>query len=249
MKHVCLVTLVILAILASAGAAVPPAQQGGAPIKIGAIYNLTGGMASLDVPSANGAKLAAKEINDAGGILGRKLDLVTYDGKTDAAPSEMQPPSSFESDKVKTMLGFSDTDMTLAAAPIAAKAGIPFVTSGATSPKLPDSVPTYLYLAGFRRQCPGSRGGRVLLQYLKAKDSLSPDDKGMEYTLLARQVLQGALHRAGGQSSWKTPIKEATRTSQRRSPSSKDLPPADIVSSPLVPTTLACSSSSSVMRA
>ena len=49
-------------------------KQGGNTIKIGMIYNMTGSQAPLDAPSANGAKLAAKEINAAGGVLGKKID-------------------------------------------------------------------------------------------------------------------------------------------------------------------------------
>jgi branched-chain amino acid transport system substrate-binding protein len=199
MKHVSLVTLVILALLASACAAVPAAQQGGAPIKIGAIYNLTGGMASLDVPSANGAKLAAKEINDAGGILGRKLELVMYDGKTDAATIGNAATQLVESDKVKAMLGFSDTDMTLAAAPIAAKAGLPFVTSGATSPKLPDHVPTYLYLACFGDNVQAAAAAEYSYNDLNAKTAYLLIDKGMEYTLLLGKYFKERFTELGGQ--------------------------------------------------
>ena len=95
MKTVSLVTL-LMAVVLLAGACVAPPQPTAArtqpataptagPIKIGAIYNLTGVQASLDVPSANGAKLAIKESNAAAGVLGRQLELVLYDGKTDAA--------------------------------------------------------------------------------------------------------------------------------------------------------------------
>jgi len=93
-------------------------------------------MASLDVPASNGAKLAAKEINAAGGVLGRQLELVMYDGKTDAATIGNAATQLVESDKAVIMIGFTDSDMTLAAAPIAAKAGIVFLTSGATSPQI-----------------------------------------------------------------------------------------------------------------
>jgi branched-chain amino acid transport system substrate-binding protein len=199
MKRGSIVALVILVLLASACAPMPAAQQGGAPIKIGAVYNLTGGMASLDVPSANGAKLAAKEINDAGGVLGRKIDLVTYDGKTDAATIGNAATQLVESDKVKTMLGFSDSDMTLAAAPIAAKAGIPFVTSGATSPKLPDRVPTYLYLAGFGDNVQAAAAAEYSYNDLKAKTAYLLIDKGMEYTLLLGKYFKERFTELGGQ--------------------------------------------------
>ena len=53
-------------------------------LKIGALYNLTGGMSSIDAPALNGAKLKAKLINEAGGVLGGKqLEVIGIDTKTD----------------------------------------------------------------------------------------------------------------------------------------------------------------------
>jgi branched-chain amino acid transport system substrate-binding protein len=52
-------------------------------IKIGAIYNVTGGQASLDQPSLNGFLLAAEEINAAGGIKGVPAEVIAIDGKTE----------------------------------------------------------------------------------------------------------------------------------------------------------------------
>ena len=169
-----------------------------APIKIAALYNLTGGQASLDTPSANGAKLAAKEINAAGGVLGRKLELVVYDGKTDAATIGKAASQAVESDKVVAMFGFSDTDMTLAAAPIAAKAGIVFVTSGATSPKLPDQVPDYLYMACFGDNVQAAAGAEFAVNTLKAKTAYLLIDKGMEYTLLLGKYFKDRFVELGG---------------------------------------------------
>ena len=177
-----LMTLVLTALLVSALAALttPAAAES---VKIGAIYNLTGGMSSLDVPAANGAKLAAKEINAAGGVLGRELELVMYDGKTDAATIGNAATQLVESDKAVIMIGFTDSDMTLAAAPIAAKAGIVFLTSGATSPRLPEQVPEYLYMACFGDNVQAAAGAEYAYNTLGAKTSYLLIDKGMEYTL------------------------------------------------------------------
>jgi branched-chain amino acid transport system substrate-binding protein len=203
MKRASFITFVIVVLMATActtlPAAQPAAQPAANPIKIGAIYNLTGGMASLDVPSANGAKLAVKEINAAGGVLGRQLDLVLYDGKTDPATIGNAATQLVETDKVKVMLGFSDTDQTLAAAPIAAKAGIPFVTSGATSPKLPEHVPGYLFLACFGDNVQAAAGAEYAYNDLKAKTTYLLIDKGMEYTLLLGQYFKERFTELGGQ--------------------------------------------------
>jgi branched-chain amino acid transport system substrate-binding protein len=200
MKRHSLLTIIMLVVLilsacAPAATEAPPAQ----PIKIGVIYNLTGGMASLDVPSANGAKLAAKEINAAGGVLGRQLELVVYDGKTDAATIGNAATQLVESDKVVAMMGFSDTDMTLAAAPIAAKAGMVFVTSGATSPKLPEHVPDYLFMSCFGDNVQAAAAAEYSFNTLKAKTAYLLIDKGMEYTLLLGQYFKERFTELGGQ--------------------------------------------------
>ncbi|MCK6628286.1 MAG: ABC transporter substrate-binding protein [Anaerolineae bacterium] len=57
----------------------------GDPIVIGAVFNATGWMAAYDQPPRQGALLAVEEINKAGGVLGRPLQLIELDGKTDPA--------------------------------------------------------------------------------------------------------------------------------------------------------------------
>ena len=50
------------------------------PIVLGAIYNLTGGQASLDIPSSKGAQLAIQQANEAGGVHDQMLELLLKDG-------------------------------------------------------------------------------------------------------------------------------------------------------------------------
>ncbi len=190
-----LVLVVAVAALVLAGCG---GKGGGNAIKIGMIYNMTGAQASLDTPSANGAKLAVKEINAAGGLLGKKVELVAYDGKTDAATIGNSATQLAQTDKVVAMLGFSDSDMVMAAAPTAAKAGIVFVTSGATSPKLPDQVPDYLYLACFGDNVQAAAGAEYAVDSLKTKTVYLLIDKGMEYTMLLGKYFKERFTEMGG---------------------------------------------------
>src|SRR5690554_3527622 len=52
-------------------------------INVGAMFNLAGVQASLDEPSFKGFKLAADQINANGGINGKMINVVSYDGKTE----------------------------------------------------------------------------------------------------------------------------------------------------------------------
>lgn len=170
----------------------------GDPIKIGNAYNLTGSMSSLDVPASNGAKLAAKEINAAGGVLGRQIELVEYDGKTDAATITNIASQMIDSDKVVAIGGFTDSDSALALGPIAQKAGIPFVTAGATSPLLPTQIGDYMFLAPFGDNVQAAVGAEFSLKNLKAKTSYLLIDKGSEYTVLLGKFFKDAYTKGGG---------------------------------------------------
>ena len=195
MKTRLALVLVVVASLLAVGCG---GKGGGNTIKIGMIYNMTGAQASLDAPSANGAKLAAKEVNAAGGVLGKKVQLVAFDGKTDAATIANSATQLTQTDKVVAMLGFSDSDMVMAAAPTAAKAGIVFVSSGATSPKLPDQVPDYLYLACFGDNVQAAAGAEYAVDSLKVKTVYLLIDKGMEYTLLLGKYFKDRFTELGG---------------------------------------------------
>ena len=196
MKKWMAIILAAAVVLALAGCG---GKGGAGTIKLGMIYNMTGSQASLDTPSANGAKLAAKEINAAGGVLGKQIELVAYDGKSDAATIGNSATQAAKSDKVVAMFGFSDSDMVMAAAPIAAKAGVVFITSGATSPKLPDQVPDYLYLACFGDNVQAAAGAEYAVDSLKAKTAYLLIDKGMEYTLLLGKYFKDRFVGMGGQ--------------------------------------------------
>lgn len=83
-KHVS-VLLAAFLIMLSIASAPRGADAQNDPIVIGAAVNLTGWMAAYDVPPLEGAKLAVKKINEAGGVNGRQLQIIELDGKTDPA--------------------------------------------------------------------------------------------------------------------------------------------------------------------
>jgi branched-chain amino acid transport system substrate-binding protein len=156
------------------------------PVVLGAIYNLSGSQASLDQPSWNGARLAAAQINAAGGLLGRRLSLLVADGQSD--PTALAAASTELLDRrVSALFGLSDTDAVLAAAPPAAAQATLFLTSGATSPKLPEQVPTYLYLACFGDNEQAAAAAEYARQTLTAGSSYVLFDNTSSYTELLAQ--------------------------------------------------------------
>ncbi|MCB0195724.1 MAG: acetolactate decarboxylase [Anaerolineae bacterium] len=164
----------------------PPASS--EPVILGALYNLTGAQAQLDTPSAQGAQLAIAEANQAGGVLGRPVELVMEDGETNPTVlAEKTTDILTQHPDVSAFLGLSDTDMVLAAAPVAAENGRLFLTSGATSPQLPDQVPHSLFLACFGDNVQAAAAAEWAYEEQSAATAAILFDESMSYT----QLLQG----------------------------------------------------------
>ncbi len=166
-------------------------------VKIGGAFNLTGALASLDVPAANGAKLAVKEINAAGGVLGMQLELAVYDGKTDPATITNIATQMINGDHVVAITGFTDSDSALALGPIAQRANIPFVTAGATSPLLPSQIGDYMFLEPFGDNVQAAVGAEFGMSNYGSSAYLLLD-KATEYTTLLAGYFKDAFTHGGG---------------------------------------------------
>jgi branched-chain amino acid transport system substrate-binding protein len=124
-------------------------KQEAGTIKIAGLYNLTGGMSSIDAPALLGAQLKAKLVNEAGGVLGgRKIEVIGFDTKTDQQACSTQAQKAL-SMGVIAGVGYGDTTFVMAAAPLFQAKGIPFVTSGATHPELPKWVGDAFFMTPF----------------------------------------------------------------------------------------------------
>lgn len=154
----------------------------GPTVKIGAIYNLVGSQSSLDLPSARGARLAVQEINKLGGIDGKEIELILCDGRSDTA-TVSECAQGLLTKNVSAIAGLSDTDMVLAAVPIASEAGIPFVTSGATSPGLAEENDG-LFLACFGDDVQAGAGAEYAFNEMGLKTCSLLVDGDMEYARL-----------------------------------------------------------------
>jgi len=167
-------------------------------IKIGAPFNVTGAQSSVDSPALNGAKLKVKEINDAGGVLGKKIELVIYDTKTDPTVIASTASQLINQDKVPVALGFTDSDAVLALGTIFQTANVPFVTPGATSPKLPEQVGSQMFLACFGDNVQAAAGAEYVLNKLGGKRAYLLRDNTTEYTTLLARYFKEAYEHGGG---------------------------------------------------
>lgn len=105
-----------------------PASSEQAPIKIGAFLSVTGPAAFLGDPEQKTLVLYVEKFNREGGVLGRKLELVSYDDAGDAEKARTFAKRLIEQDKVDVIVGGSTTGTTMAVVPLVEQAQVPFIS-------------------------------------------------------------------------------------------------------------------------
>lgn len=154
---------------ASAQAADESAAAGGKPIKIGFFSPLTSASASADGESTlNSAKLAVQNINDGGGLLGRKVELVSYDDALDTNQAVSIAEKLTTKDGVTAIVSGSYSGPTRVAAPIIQAAGIPMVSAYAVHPDVVNAG-DFIFAQSFTGQVQGKAGAVLAVDKLGAK--------------------------------------------------------------------------------
>ncbi len=122
-------TLCARGLLAGAAALLAaPGAWAQEPVRVGAFLSVTGPAAFLGDPELKTLELYVERINAAGGVLGRKLQLVSYDDAGDAEKARTFAKRLIEQDKVDLIVGGSTTGTTMAVVPMVEQAGVPFVS-------------------------------------------------------------------------------------------------------------------------
>ncbi len=118
-------------------AAVPPAPPASQdPFRVGAMDALTGVAESYGNPILNAKLLAVEEINAAGGVNGRMLELIPEDSKCAAQDAITAYNKLTDVDDVKIILGTTCSGAMLGAAPLAEREGVIMLSASATSPDI-----------------------------------------------------------------------------------------------------------------
>jgi branched-chain amino acid transport system substrate-binding protein len=139
----CILSIVWLAWIA-AGSAIFAQEE----IVIGEYASLTGGSASFGQSSHKGTALAIEEINAAGGVLGKKLKLITEDDQSQAGQPATIVRKLIAQDKAVAVLGEVASSKSLEAAPICQQNKIPMISPASTNPKVTE-VGDYIFRVCF----------------------------------------------------------------------------------------------------
>lgn len=162
------VRALILAILVAAGGLVAGRAAAQDAIKIGFFAPLTGFAAADGASAKHSAEIAVEEINAAGGIKGRKVELVVYDDRHDSKEAVALATKLVEKDGVVGVVSGSYSMPSRVTAPIFAKAGLPLTVAYAVHPDVTKAGPC-VFRNGFLGQVEGAAGAESAVKLLKAK--------------------------------------------------------------------------------
>ena len=171
-----------------------------AEIRLGAVYSTSGDLAPLGVPSLEGAKTAIKQINASGGIGGEKIVLTILPTPSSAYVAGKNIRLAVAKDpSIDAFFGLSDTDLAKAAGHAACSAGKVFVTSGATSPRLPAESGPRVFLACFGDNAQAAVAAEWLAKTRGAKKVALLYDNSKTYTKLLHTYFSEAFLHHGGE--------------------------------------------------
>lgn len=188
--------------LAGCGGGDKPAGGGaqataGETILIGHFGSMTGSEATFGQSTDNGVRLAVKEINEAGGVKGRKIELKTYDdqGKTQEAGTAVT--RLITSDKVVAVLGEVASSLSIAGGRVAQQYGVPMISPSSTNPavtEIGDMVFRVCFLDPFQ----GWVEAKFARESLKAQKAAILYDQGQAYSKGLKDYFKAAFEQMGG---------------------------------------------------
>lgn len=141
---------------ADGGAALPDV------VKIGSILPLTGGGGPYGIPARRAMEIAVEEVNAAGGIAGKPVEVVWGDGKCGGADAATEAQKMVSVDGVKVIFGGYCSGETIAAAPITEQAKVLLISPGSSSPKI-TSIGDFV----FRTYPSDALAGKVAAEYAR----------------------------------------------------------------------------------
>jgi branched-chain amino acid transport system substrate-binding protein len=142
--------------------------KSGDAIVVGHVASMTGDTATFGRSADQGIRMALEEVNAAGGVLGKKLQVVTEDDRSVTEEARSAAQKLIQRDQVIALLGEVASSRSLAAAPEAQRAKVPMISPGSTNPKVTE-VGDYIFRACFIDPFQGAVMARFAVDELHAK--------------------------------------------------------------------------------
>ncbi len=169
----------------------------GDTIRVGVYGDTTGATSSFGVSTKNGIQLAFDEINAAGGVNGKKFEMLFEDDQGSPEKAKTVISKLINQDKVVAVLGEVASSNSLAAAPVAQDAKIPMITPSSTNPKVTE-VGDYISRVCFIDPFQGSVMAKFAFNSLNAKTAAVLGDNSSDYSKGLTQFFEEEFTKLGG---------------------------------------------------
>ena len=173
------------------------AQQTAATLKVGEFASLTGSEASFGQMSHHGTELAVAELNARGGVLGKKLELLTEDDASKQGEAKTCAQKLISRDGVVALLGEVASGRSLEAAPICQRFKIPMISPASTNPKVTETG-NYIFRVCFIDSFQASVIARFAQDTLKVKNVALLTDQASAYSVGLADFFKQSFTGGGG---------------------------------------------------
>ena len=172
-------------------------------IRIGVLNEMTGGNATFGTSAANGAKMAIKEANAKGGVLGKQIQGIYADNKSEPSESANAMTKLLTQDRVVAVTGIFSSSNAIAASSVAEANKVPFLAVGATNPKVTvdeknGKVKENTFRICFIDPFQGTVGANFVLDTLKLKKAVILVDNSSDYSKGLSAFFKDAFTKGGG---------------------------------------------------
>ncbi len=183
-------TAAVAAVGATTACSAKPGGSGGSAvtgdtIKVGVNYELSGAVATYGQASVDGITMAIDEINAAGGVNGKKLEIISYDNKSDAAEATTLANKLFTQDNVLVGMGPATSGNFKAIIPVANKNSVPVVSGSATADDVTwdgSTVQEFAFRICFNDSFQGTIMAKFAAENLGASSAVIIKDNSNDYS-------------------------------------------------------------------
>jgi branched-chain amino acid transport system substrate-binding protein len=166
-------------------------------IPVGVYGALTGDQAAFGSSTVQGARIAADEINAAGGINGRKIQLLVEDDQGRPEEAATVVTKLITGSNVVALIGENSSNQSLAAAPIAQANGVPMISPSSTNPAVTEKG-EYIFRVCFTDPYQGEALATFARQNLKLNTAAILVDQKNDYSVGLAGVFRKQFEAQGG---------------------------------------------------
>lgn len=191
---------IIMLVIVGAFGALPGDAYAESPIRLAMITARTGEAGKTNSISFLAARFVVDEINNSGGILGRKVELIEYDNKSSAEGSAAAARKAID-DGVVAVVGCNWSSHSIAMAKVLQEARVPMISHMSTNPTV-TLVGNYIFRICFTDSFQGLGLARFSRVHLNDKTAVVLVDESRTYSVGLGEAFSRAFEQLGGKVLW-----------------------------------------------